>query len=167
MAVPGGPDIGDTLAIRTLCNALLYRHLPDAGSGVQSGPFAWSPTIVGDVRIQVALRGVCFVCIGGIQEEIVAVERRPGCHAPHTQAVIPRRDDTRHRRTVIFKGIKYVGRVFAFVGGVIVVARRSDIGTQVLMRIIHAVVDHGDVDTVPQGAEVVGVPDLFDVDVLV
>ena len=95
---------------------------------------------------------------GAHLEDVVAVDGGPGRYASHSQAVVPRRDDAGHRRSVVFIGIVNVGRIVQ----IVVIEGGIDVRAQVLVLVMEPDVDHRHGHAGSQGP---GVPDILDVDV--
>ena len=86
------------------------------------------------------------------------VDGGPGRDAAHPEAVVPRRNDPGHCRAVVFEGVVYVA-----LAGVVEIAAGVDVGSQVLVIVVHPVVNNGDVDALAGDAFL---PDRLDVYVL-
>ena len=86
--------------------------------------------------------GVNMVGQGGVLQVVVVVYRRPGCHAAHSQVVVPGRYDAGHGGGVTDAGVDDLVRL-----GVVVVEGLVHVVAQVCMGALHSQIDHGDIVT--------------------
>ena len=159
MPVASGEDVEGPFAVIAVRDTGVHRPFPERVGGTQPGTVEWSPAVVGHRgHDSIASHGVHFVENRLLtSQKVVTVDRGSRRHSAHSDIVVAGRDDASDVSTMMLEGLIYVpqARVVEVKAGV-------DVVLQVLMGVVHPVVDNGDVDAFSLYAVR---PDGFDVDV--